>query len=240
MRSSCNVLKNPVMGQSHRLSVRLPENLKITPDASPPADLEMLQAEAQHILTEAEHQSEKIRLQAAQEGFEKGYSEGYRTGLIKASQEIEVMKMTFESQISEWMIQIESLMKQLSTDYEAHLVELAIRVSSIFIKNHSMPEHLKAHIQSMIQELAHAGKIICSLHPEDYEVLSVSHRMFQDLCPDSRLMFVKNFSMTPGTVRCETDAKMIEFDPGRQIEKLLSNVIRQCRLQQETLSYDSI
>jgi flagellar biosynthesis/type III secretory pathway protein FliH len=85
-------------------------------------------------------------------------------------------------------------------------------------------------LRTMLLEMTQASRIICRLSTEDYEALSKAVSYFQDACPDSKLVMVRDLQLTKGEIKCETESQIAEYSPGVYFENLhtgLTEVRRQ-------------
>lgn len=126
-------------------------------------------------------------------------------------------------------------LESLTRDYEGHLLKLSVQVASVFIKSHMTPDQMMAPLKEMLHELSLSAKIMVRMHPEDFKTLSGARDHFQEACPDSRLVMVEDAAISRGIIQCETDSRLVEFDPGKHIEALLAEMLKVHHRQQELI-----
>ena len=189
--------------------------------------LERARREAAIIRDEAVEFREQARL----EGFE----EGYRAGLDQAKVERQSALDLAERQMGDLLAAASQRLESLTRDYEGHLLKLSVQVASVFIKSHMTPDQMMAPLKEMLHELSLSAKIMVRMHPEDFKTLSGARDHFQEACPDSRLVMVEDAAISRGIIQCETDSRLVEFDPGKHIEALLAEMLKVHHRQQELI-----
>ena len=177
--------------------------------------------EAKRLVDQAFSESEKIR----RAGYDSGFQEGLLAGRQQFAAEVAETMNLANRQMGDLMAAASKRLETLTKDYESHLLALAVQVASVFIKSHMTSEQMMAPLREMLHELSEASKINIRMNPEDYEILSASRAYFQEACPESRLMMMEDASLHQGVIHCETDSRIVEFDPGRHIEGLLSEML---------------
>lgn len=188
------------------------------------------------ILERARLEAEKIRDEAVQfkeQARLEGFEEGYRAGLDQAAVEKNAALDLAERQMGDLLAAASNRLDSLSRDYEGHLLKLSVQVASVFIKSHMTPDQMMAPLKEMLHELSLSAKIIVRMSPEDFHTLSGSRDYFQEACPDSRLVMIEEAALSRGILQCETDSRMVEFDPGKHIEGLLAEMLKAHHRQQE-------
>jgi flagellar assembly protein FliH len=191
--------------------------------------LERARMEARKIIDEACLSKE----QALREGYEAGYSEGYSKGLDQAATEKKKALDLADRQMGDLLAAAASKLEALTRDYEGHLLKLSVQVASVFIKSHMTPEQMMGPLKEMLHELSLSAKIVVRMSPQDFKTLSGARDYFQEACPDSRLVMVEDATLSSGILQCETDSRRVDFDPGRHIEALLSDMLGVYYRQQE-------
>ncbi|MDK9710585.1 FliH/SctL family protein [Acidaminobacter sp.] len=231
MPSSYNVIKQPVLKHSDQISIKMPHKELRDSELLTDSFLEELELYEKAVLDQARAEAQSIRFQARQSGFEEGYNEG----LNQAAASLEQKLTEISTQSVELLKSTHSLLTLLEKTHEEHLIQLAFQVASTFVQSHMSAENLKVPLRQMLKELSQSNRIVCNFHPEDYEIMDATIRNFQDLCPESKLVFVENNEIDKNAIHCETEAKIIAFHPGRQIEKLMAEILSLHKASQEAI-----
>lgn len=241
MQSFSNIIKQHqvLSGRVDWIAVEPQRTESVMVESEPPAEiskdlklkeamiLERARREAAKIRDEAVHYRDQARLE--------GFDEGYKAGLGQAAVEKNAAFDLAERQMGDLLAAASKCLESLTRDYEGHLLKLSVQVASVFIKSHMTPDQMMAPLKEMLHELSLSAKIMVRLHPEDFQMLSGARDHFQEACPDSRLIMVEDATLSRGIIQCETDSRLVEFDPGRHIEALLEEMLKVHHRQQELI-----
>lgn len=212
-----------------------PVSVQSEPSVSISKDLKfkevMILERARQEAAKIREDAEQCRDQARLEGFEAGY----QSGLDQAAAEKQTALSLAERQMGVLLAAASQRLESLTREYEGHLLKLSVQVASVFIKSHMTPDQMLAPLKEMLHELSLSAKIMVRMHPEDFKTLSSAKDHFQEACPDSRLVLVEDSAISRGVIQCETDSRMVEFDPGKHIEALLAEMLKVHHRQQELM-----
>jgi len=240
MQSFSNIIKQHqvtrmdwVAVEPHRTEPSVVQSVQSEPPGETLKDLKLKES---MILERARREAAKIQdeaVQAMELARLEGFEEGYQSGLNQAAVEKKSALDLAERQMGDLLASASNKLESLTRDYEGHLLKLAVQVASVFIKSHMTPDQMMAPLKEMLHELSLSAKIMVRLSPEDFQTLSGARDYFQDACPDSRLVMIEDASLSPGIIKCETDSRLVEFDPGKHIEALLAEMLKTHHKQQE-------
>lgn len=241
MQSFSNIIKQHqvLAGRMDWIAVEPQRTESVMVQIEPPAEISKeLKLKEAMILERARREASKIRDeavhyrdQARQEGFEEGFQSGFDQAKIERLSAFDLA----ERQMGDLLSAVSQRLESLTRDYEGHLLKLSVQVASIFIKSHMTPDQMMAPLKEMLHELSLSAKIMVRLHPEDFQMLSGARDHFQEACPDSRLIMMEDAAISRGIIQCETDSRLVEFDPGRHIEALLAEMLKVHHRQQELI-----
>ena len=241
MQSFSNIIKQHqvLSGRLDWIAVEPQRSEPVIVHNEPPAEISKdLKLKEAMILERARREAATIRDEAVQfreqarlEGFEAGYRDGLDQAMVVRQSALDLA----ERQMGDLLAAASQRLESLTRDYEGHLLKLSVQVASVFIKSHMTPDQMMVPLKEMLHELSLSAKIMVRMHPEDFKTLSGARDHFQEACPDSRLVMVEDAAISRGIIQCETDSRLVEFDPGKHIEALLAEMLKVHHRQQELI-----
>lgn len=153
-------------------------------------------------------------------GHLSGYEEGFRQAQSEMSIALESQSEVFDQRMSKLLKDTEQMLQTTEEIYEKHLLSLSVKIASNFVQTHMTTHDLFEPLRTMLFEMTQATKIICRLSKDDYEALSKAVSYFQDACPDSKLVMIRDLQLAKGEIKCETESQIAEYSPGFYFENL--------------------
>ena len=185
-------------------------------------------AQALEIETQARHEAEIQRVNAAEEGMRQGYDEGYARGMS----EVEGMKRD----LAERKRQLEAEFDALLEDLEPRFIETITDIySHIFGVDLSDNRDILVHlIDATLRKVESSRTFIVHVSAEDYPFVNMQKQTLVEGAVAGRglIEIIEDIALSKGDCMIETDGGIFDCGLGTQLEELTKKL--------RVLSYEKV
>ncbi len=192
--------------------------------------LEKTKLQCEAMLEDARKEAEEIRSIAKEEGF----IEGEEAGRLQSHETLEKEIKNFEN----LLLQFSQLRSEVLFQAEEELLQLAMLVvrKIMYQEVSTDPEVVLNIVKSSLQEIESKGRIVVSLHQDDYQFMTQYHDTLDKYLKEEQMIVLReDVDSQPGQVTIETNETVVHFDFKDQINRIESSLFQKLSQRKQML-----
>lgn len=181
--------------------------------------IDLINNAKQKAITEAE----RIKADAAREGYDKGYDEGYRAALEEANKEGEKIR----AQAKSVLVQAEESRREKFNNLKEEIRGLAIDIAEKIVTKELeiKPDDVVAIAEEAIQLVSNRKYIVLWVHPGEKEICEKHReRLISHLPPKAEVHIMANEAVARGGCIIETDYGKVDATLSNRWQTLLKAI----------------
>lgn len=171
-------------------------------------------SEADRIIEEAKAEAEAIKSAAHEEGYKNGYNEG----IVKASDELEVMKQELADRESVMQQEYDDIINEIEPQFAVIIGDLIEKITGVIIEETDVLHYL---VDRTVKNMPVSDVYYVHVCPEDHATLAAYKDSLRAFVPETSVFdIVEDAALTRNKCVVETSTHMIDCSLDTQLNNL--------------------